>query len=190
MEVITTTSRTNTVISAVSLALRLSLIFLQLVVQSFQTYPQKFRGARLIVFGACQGLVNQAAFGIRHGHSRPQAQAVVGTRHHRPAEIEAQVLFSQDFTGAGHHGAFQGVAELAHVSGPRVPAQGFERLRGNGFHRAAVFAVQAIEERRRQIRKVVHMLAQGGHGDVHNIEAEIQIAAELAPGRRPPPGPY
>src|SRR5579859_6104070 len=79
-EVATTTTSTSSEISAVSLALRLRLIFLQFVVKGLKADAQHLRGSCLVVVGKGQGFDNQAAFRLLHREPGPQPQDVISHR--------------------------------------------------------------------------------------------------------------
>jgi hypothetical protein len=94
--------------------------------------------------------------------------------------FEAEVGECEDGGFGEDHGTFEGVFELADISFPG----GFdEAIDGGGFDAAdafAEFACEAIEEVGNEFGDVFGTIAEGWHFDVHDIEAVVEVGAELS----------
>src|SRR5208337_3970474 len=111
-------SKTRRVMSAVSLIFRLSPIFLQLVMESFQADAEQFRGTRLIVLRGGQGLENEPAFSLADRHARTEPELTSSFCYAGMAEAARQFMDGQVPARTGHEHALQDIAQLAHVPWP------------------------------------------------------------------------
>src|SRR5215472_16655260 len=98
-----TTTSTSRPISAVSLALRLSLIFLQLVVKSLQTDTQHLSSAGLIVAGKSQRFENQPAFRLSNRHPRAKMKIIPHCSRCSLSKISREIIALQDLSLTQNH---------------------------------------------------------------------------------------
>ena len=78
--------------------------------------------------------------------------------------------------------ALDHVLQFAHVAGPVVLLEGFERLFADLHARAAVLAAELGEEFADQERDVLLALAQRRHEERNDVEAVEEVFAEVALG--------
>src|SRR5208337_4606770 len=117
-------SKTRRVMSAVSLIFRLSPIFLQLVMESFQADAEQLCGTRLIVLRGGQGLENEAAFSLGDRHARSEPEFASTFCHAGMAEAARQFMDGQVPARTSNEHALQNIAQLAHIPRPVVSAEG------------------------------------------------------------------
>src|SRR5437016_8482789 len=80
---------------------------------------------------------------------------------------------------AEHDEAVDEVLELAHVAGPRTVRYEGERLRQK-LPTLTVLAVEPLKEYGGQDRDLLPPLAEGRHVDLHDVQAIVEVLAELA----------
>src|ERR1035437_4843581 len=124
-EITVTTASTSSAVTSVNLVFRLScmgllprrLVFLQLVVQSFQADSEEFRRPRFILVGGRQSLHDQFALGFVDCGANGEAEARkrAGIRHRRASEIRRKMLASNRPVLACDRGAFQHVAKFPNI---------------------------------------------------------------------------
>ena len=113
------------------------------------------------------------------GGVRPRRLLDAGRAQGSPCQ-EQRVLGDHAVLGE-QHGAVHGVFQLAHVAAPEVVLQQFADLRAERRRRHAVglrvFGDEMLGER----LDVLGTVAQGGQGDGHHVQPEIEVFAEIAP---------
>ncbi len=85
-----------------------------------------------------------------------------------------------DFIVGHDNAVFDGGAEFADVSGPRVGDEEVEGGIGEGFEGALVFIREFLEEGVGEEDDVLRALAEGGHFDGDDVEAVVEVFPEAA----------
>jgi len=98
------------------------------------------------------------------------------------SEALGEILRLDDQPRADDGGALQHVLQLAHVSRPGVPQERAHRGLSQPFRRQPVVAADLLEERMGQLGDVLAPPAQRRHPDGDDVEPEVEILAEAAPG--------
>src|SRR5262245_7322526 len=145
----------------------------------------------------------QRPFAARPTDLHGMGHGVLGTQHRRSADRGARVdrgwrrrdrraealdvggdlrqLGHRQLRPIGqHHGTEYGVLELAHVAGPGVAGEQLHRLLGHAGHAPALLGGKAGEEVHGQLRHIVEAVAQRRHPDREDVEAIVEVLAELA----------
>ena len=91
-----------------------------------------------------------------------------------------QVADVEHVAFAERAGALDGVLEFAHVAGPVVTAEDFDRLARDLEWRVGPRAELALQEVRNDQRDVVGALAQGRQVDRNDVETIVEVRAESA----------
>ena len=129
------------------------------VVQRLQADAERFRGARLVAVEMPQRRNDEALLRVRERRADMQRDRVVTTfvaRRRTARQLQLDLLVGQD------ERALERIAQLAHVTGPRVGAQRLHRLDGQPFSRA-VPRIQPLDDLQRDIVDVVLALPERGH---------------------------
>ena len=79
-----------------------------------------------------------------------------------------------------HDGAEHGVLELAHVAGPGVAGDQLQRLLADAVDAPALLGGEPRQEVHGELRHVLEALAQRRHPDREDVEAVVEVLAELA----------
>ena len=121
-----------------------------------------------------EGVVDEAVFGAAQAVAGRQAGGVGGA----VVGLVGQMFgVERAFFGAEHgDGEAQGVAELADVAGPRVTADEIEGGAGEAQRSGGGFFLEDASGEGADVAA----FAQGGQGEVHGRQAEIQVGAEFA----------
>src|SRR5487761_278183 len=186
-EISATTTRTKRDVASVNLFFRLSgilarrLVLLELVVKRFQADAEKLRGARFVLIRCGECLNDQLALGRFHRGAGREAQTgkLARLRHGTPREIVRQMLASDGAVIAGDGRALQHIAQLTHVSRPRIR---LEQLHYFRIHTGRMTAVLAIDVRKQLLdkqRQIVLVIAQRGQVDMEHIETEIKVLPKV-----------
>jgi hypothetical protein len=94
---------------------------------------------------------------------------------------EIEEVAGLEEAGAGEDdGAFEGVAEFADVPRPGVGLEDFQSLRGDAFDLALMALVEVPDDGFAEGGQVAGALAEGGHADLEDLEAEVKVFAEAA----------
>ena len=99
-------------------------------------------------------------------------------------EPNGQIRWLDLLAAAQQHRALHRVLQLAHVSRPWILHQSAHRRRRKSGHLLAIAGTVAIEKMRRQQRNIFAPVAQRRQMNLHSIETEQQVFAEVA-RRRP-----
>src|SRR5579883_533233 len=90
-----------------------------------------------------------------------------------------QVAGFDDPAAAQHESPLHDVLQLAHVAGKRIRHQAGQHLLGNAGHFFVLQQVEVIDEVSDQQRQVLHALPQRRNFQADDVDAVVQIIAEL-----------
>ena len=165
--------------------LPLGSILLQFIVQRLEADAEDFGGAGFVVARRFQGFDDELALGLVHGGAHADVDAIgVADEAARPTVSEArrQMARLDDRGVADDDGALQAVAQLAHVARPGELIKQAQHGVADGAHAALVLVVHGLDEGLGEGGNVFLVVAQGGHVDVEDVEAVVEIVAQLAAG--------
>jgi hypothetical protein len=138
------------------------------------------RGEALRVGGlriAAGPVPRQAALGGCANEARLERQLVLEYGVHVPCQ--------RGPAGAADREALERILELAHVAGPRVPAQADPRLLADRRRRQREAPREALLDRAGEAREVARAGAQGRQAQARHVEAVVEIGAETPGGDLP-----
>src|ERR1700761_5449651 len=128
LETSATTAKTSSDVASVNLVFRLRrifpprLVFFQFVVKSLETDAQQVRRARLVLAGRRERLQNEFALHRIDGRADGEPNAAESRIRHGAgaAEVRRKMLSRDHASIGGDCRAFEHIAQLAHVAGPRI----------------------------------------------------------------------
>ena len=131
-------------------------------------------GAGDLPVGGLKSLLDVFALDLEQGR---------GTRGLRSlGDVEFRQGHAEDGAGRENDSAFHEVFELADVSRPGIAFEGFHGFRGNGLDAAVHSARIHLDEETDEQGNVFGALAEGRDADGEDVEAVVEVAAELAIG--------
>ena len=107
---------------------------------------------------------------------------IVNDRTHALSEAGRQVLGFDESAVADDHGAFQGVTQLAYISGPRVSLKHSQYRFAYVGDLAVVFLIHIGKQTFHQLADIFFMLAERRHMNVENVETVIKVLAQFSVG--------
>ena len=153
--------------------------------KGFQTYSENFRGPGLIVAGRLQGLQDEHFFGFFDGRANPKADSVrvVGRGPQRGLTESRRQMLGFDHTPVTHnHGALERVAQLTNVAWPGIIVEQVEHRFADRADLPGMLGAHLAKQQLNEVRNVFLVFAQRRHMDVEDIEAIVEIAAQLPAG--------
>ena len=81
---------------------------------------------------------------------------------------------------AKHKGVFQCMLQFSHIAGPSVVHESAEHLAGYAFDTLFKLLAEEPAEMVRQQGQVLDPVAQSRHGDLHHLQAVVEIFPEFA----------
>src|SRR5215204_1081343 len=152
---------------------------IELVVQRLERDAEDLGGARLVVARVIERQQDQPPLGLIDGRSRREGHGrkrFLAARH----EQGRQVTHLDEVTLGQDGRAFDDVAELADVAGPRVLLEDLHRFRVHRLDRLLVDAVELGQEALDQKRDIFTAVAERRQFNGEDVQPVIQVFAQLA----------
>src|ERR1700682_4860922 len=83
---------------------------------------------------------------------------------------------------AHNHSSLQGVAQLAHIAGPRVVMKKIQDSFADDCDFTSMLCAHFTQKTLHQLRYVLLVVAQWRHMNVEHIQPIIEVVAKLTPG--------
>src|SRR5438874_7152970 len=152
---------------------------IELVVERLQADAENLGGARLVVARVLERQQDQPALRFIHGRAGREGdrrQRFLPLRHQQGRQVRRR----DEIGVRENRRTLHDVAQLADVAGPRILLEDLHRILIDGAHRLAVDGVELVEEPLDQERHVLTALAQRRKLDGKDVQAIIEIFAQLA----------